>query len=147
MSSENAWLLDFGKPLRAAVGMRELLQIIDASEIYEVPLTPAHSRHIMFWQKRMIPVMDLSLRLGAKATQSKMLALVGYQDHANQSVGIGAIVLAAPPLKIAVDDADAAVLDEQTSGWRELAISGFAREGAVIPVLHLSRVFGQASYA
>ncbi len=95
MSSENAWLLDFGKPLRAAVGMRELLQIIDASEIYEVPLTPAHSRHIMFWQKRMIPVMDLSLRLGAKATQSKMLALVGYQDHANQSVGIGAIVLAA----------------------------------------------------
>ena len=65
MSGINAWLLDFGITFRAAIGVRELVQILDGAATFTVPLTHAHSRRVVFWQKRMLPVMDLAIRVGA----------------------------------------------------------------------------------
>ncbi len=147
MSSANAWLLDLGGATRVAIGMRELVQIVDASHTYPVPLTPACSRKVMFWQKRMLPVLDLSIRVNNTESKGNLLAIVAYQDSENASTGLAAIILTAPPIRITVDDAQACTLDEHMADWRELANAGFTREGAVIPVLHLSRLFGGASTA
>jgi chemotaxis signal transduction protein len=144
MTSANAWLLDLGDAMHAAIGIRELVQIIEAPATFSVPLTPAHSRNIMFWQKRMVPVFDLSIRLDNKASKGTLMAIVGYHDATNQTAGLGAIILAAPPVRIAVDDAQACTLDEDMARWHELANSSFKQEGEVIPVLHLSRLFGAA---
>ena len=144
MAAANAWLLDLGDAMHAAIGMRELVQIIEAPITFAVPLTPAHSSNVMFWQKRMVPVLDLSIRLDNKASKGKLMAIVGYHDAANQTAGLGAIILAAPPVRIAVDDAQACTLDEDMARWHELANSSFKQEREVIPVLHLSRLFGAA---
>jgi chemotaxis signal transduction protein len=144
MSTANAWLLDLGETIHAAIGMRELVQIIEAPTTFNVPLTPAHSRNVMFWQKRMVPVLDLSIRLNNKASKGKLMAIVGYHDEANKAASLGAIILAAPPVRIAVDDAQACTLDDEMARWHELANSSFKQGEAVIPVLHLSRLFGAA---
>ncbi len=142
MAAPNAWILDLGTSFRAAIGSRELVQIVEAPTTFLVPLTPTYSRHVVFWQKRMVPVMDLSIRLGGPPTEHTLLALVGYQDPCDQTVGVGAIVLATPPVRITVNDSQATALDQQGPCWKELAISCFERDGMVIPVLHLSRMFG-----
>lgn len=147
MSSANAWLLDLGGKVQVAIGARELVQIIDAPNTFNVPLTPASSRKVMFWQKRMVPVLDLSIRLNSTASKGQLLAIVGYEDTESGSAGLGAIILAAPPVRIFVDDEQACSLDEPMENWRELANASFSQNGVVIPVLHLSRLFGSASVA
>ena len=142
MSSANAWLLDLGGAMRVAIGMRELVQIVDAANTFSVPLTPACSHKVMFWQKRMLPVLDLSIRINNTESKGNLLAIVAYQECESGAAGLAAILLAAPPVRITVDDAQACTLDEHMADWRELANAGFTREGAVMPVLHLSRLFG-----
>ena len=142
MSSANAWLLDLGGAMRVAIGNRELVQIIDAHNTFSVPLTPAWCRNAMFWQKRMLPVLDLSIRINKIKSTGNLLAIVAYQECESGAAGLGAIILTAPPVRIAVDDAQACTLDESMADWRELANASFERDSAVIPVLHLSRLFG-----
>lgn len=147
MAIAHAWLLDFGLSMRAAIGIRELLQIIDAPVTFTVPLSPAYSRRVVFWQNRLLPVMDMSARLGAPPTAGTLLILVGFQASLGQAAQLGAIVLAAPPQKLLVDDTQAGSLPECSGGggdWRRLAISSFERDGAQIPVLNLASVFAGA---
>ena len=144
MSSATAWLLDLGGSMQVAIGMRELVQIVDAPSTFTVPLTPACSRKVMFWQKRMVPVLDLSIKLNSTESKGQLLAIVGYEDTENGSAGLGAIILAAPPVRISVDDEQACNLDQNMAHWRGLANASFSQNGAVIPVLHLSRLFAGA---
>jgi hypothetical protein len=147
MTTSQAWLLDLGASMVAAIGVRELVQIVDAPLTFAVPLTPACSRHVMFWQKRMLPVLDLSIRLNAQASAGKLLAIIAYQNSKEGGVGLGAIRLASPPVRITVDDDQACPLEQHMVCWFALANSSFQQNGAVIPVLHLSRLFGARSDA
>ena len=144
MSSASAWLLDLGGTVQVAIGMRELVQIVDAPSTFTVPLTPACSRKVMFWQKRMVPVLDLSVKVNSTESKGQLLAIIGYQDKDSGNAELGAIILAAPPVRISVDDEQACSLDQAMAHWRELANASFSQNGAVIPVLHLSRLFAYA---
>jgi hypothetical protein len=141
MSIANAWILNLDGAVRAAIGMRELVQIIEAPNTFSVPHTPAYSRNVMFWQNRMVPVLDLSIRLGRLSSDGKLVAIVGYQDDVYKTVGLGAIILNGPPVRVAVDDSSACALDEKMGHWRELSNACFSMEDVAIPVLHLSRLF------
>ena len=141
MSNANAWLLDIGGAVQVAIGMRELVQIVDAPNTFTVPLTPACNRKVMFWQKRMVPVLDLSIKLDSTESHGQLLAIVGYADRESGNAELGAIILSAPPVRILVDDEQACRLDEHMAPWREVANASFSQNGAVIPVLHLSRLF------
>lgn len=141
MSIATAWLLDVGDGKRVAIGQRELIQIIDAPDSFEVPLAPSHMREVIFWQERVVPVMQLPLRLGGQACTGNILALVAYHDQLSNSAGLGAIHLSAPPVRVLVDDSQASDLEDEHPAWQEMAISCFDQQGSRIPVLHLSRIF------
>jgi len=141
MGISTAWLLDLGGPLQAAIGHRELLQIIDLPEVFEVPCAPPYCRELIGWQQHLVPVMDLSLRMAALPCPRKLLVIVGYLDGRSGQVGVGAITLAAAPRKITVDDHDALAATAYPE-WQGLAHSGFALDGCSVPVLHLSSLFG-----
>jgi len=81
MSSKNAWVLDFGMSFRAAVGGRELLHLIDTPATFAVPCTPLYCRRVVFWQERLLPVMDIASRQGGVAQQAQFIAVVGYQQR------------------------------------------------------------------
>lgn len=137
----NAWLLDFGV-LQAAVGLRELLQLLEGPQLLTVPQTPAWCCQVAFWQKRLVPVMDMQQRLAQSRTVPNMLALVGFMQPDSQQVEIGAFALAQVPRKICVSNADACMPKDES--WRDWAISCFSFESQVTPVLNLGRVFGVA---
>lgn len=146
MSIAHAWILNLDETVRVAIGMRELVQIIETPNKFSVPLTPAYSRNVIFWQKRMLPVLDLSIRLGQRASIGKLVAIVGYQDEVDKSVGLGAILLSGPPARFEVDDSRACALGDAMGHWRELSEACFSMEGAVIPILHLSRLFASVTW-
>ncbi|BBB69613.1 hypothetical protein UNDYM_5360 [Undibacterium sp. YM2] len=79
---------------------------------------------------------------GGRACTGNILALVAFHDAVSNTAGLGAIHLAAPPVRVLVDDKQASSLDE--AGWEDMAISCFEQQGQSIPVLDLSRLFSAA---
>lgn len=144
MSRMNAWLLDFGDSCRAAVGTRELLHLVDAPATFDVPCTPDYCRSVVYWQERLLPVMDIAARLGAAPQRAPFLAVIGYQQQRGEYPQFGALKLASPPQQLAVSDEQACPLPAQIGAWQELAISCFEHQGAPIPVLNLKYIFGNA---
>jgi chemotaxis signal transduction protein len=144
MSRMNAWLLDFGDACHAAVGTRELLHLIDAPSTFAVPCTPQYCNHVVLWQERLLPVLDIAARLGALPRSAPFLAVVGYQQQRGEYPQFGALMLASPPKQLAVSDEQACRLPDENDGWRELSISCFEHQGVAIPVLDLYRIFNSA---
>ncbi len=143
MLHPNAWLLDFGQSLRAAVGARVLLQIFDNPQLHEVPCTPPYCRSVLSWQGRLLPVMDMAARLTDAQQAQRLVAVAGYQDRPEEPVRFGALLLSAPPLAIAVSDAQSCPLPEQIPGWGQFSLSCFEHQGEAVPVLHLGRIFSR----
>lgn len=141
MSRMNAWVLDLGMGYKAAVGRRELLHLIDVPKTFVVPCTPSYCHKIVFWQERLLPVMDIASRLCGTAQEAQFIAVIGYQQKRGDSPQFGALLLASTPLQVAVSDEQACTLPENPQGWDELAISCFEYDGDALPVLNLNRLF------
>jgi chemotaxis signal transduction protein len=143
----NAWLLDLGQGIRAAVGARVLVHIIDAPALHPVPCAPPHCHSVVSWEGRLLPVLDMAARLGGAAQTPRLLAVAAYQDEPEAPVRFGALVLGALPVAMEVGDVQPCPLPEQPAGWDRFACSCFEREGAAVPVLHLGRIFAQMDEA
>ncbi len=137
----NAWLLDFGQTLRAAVGMRVLVQIVDQPRLQPVPCTPPHCHSIFSWEGRLLPVLDMAVLLGYEPQAPRLLSIAAYQDHPGEPAKLGALLLSAPPVAIIVGNDQACSLPEQPETWDRFALSCFGHRGEAIPVLHLGRIF------
>lgn len=143
MPRMNAWVLDFGMGYRAAVGARELLHLIDIPTAFNVPCTPAYCHRVLFWQGKLLPLLDVACRLGGAAHEASFIAVVGYQHKRGEYPQFGALQIVSPPTQVAVSDEQACNLPDETQDWDELAISCFEHNGVAVPVLNLNRLFGQ----
>jgi chemotaxis signal transduction protein len=141
----NAWLLDFGKGFRAAVGTRVLLQIIHDPTRYPVPHTPRHCNSVISWQGRLLPVIDMASCLGVKPETSTLMGIVGYKVKHGQQMHLGAIQLSSVPNAIVVRDDQSCSLPEPQPGWDNLAIGCFAHQGEAVPILHMERIFSSCT--
>jgi chemotaxis signal transduction protein len=142
MSHTNAWILDFGMNTSAAVGGRELLHLIDLPKTFAVPCTPPYCRRVIFWQGRLLPVMDIATRLGSAPKEVHFVAIVGYQHKRGEYPQFGALQLVSPPRQEAVSDEQACSLPEKMQDWEGMAIACFESQGEAVPVLNLNRLFG-----
>lgn len=141
MSTRAAWILDLGGKHRAAVGERELLHLIHEPETFEVPLTPAHCRQVLFWRDQALAAVNLELWFtpGQRQAARRFAAILGYQTQRREPPRFGALLLAASPRRIEVDDRHACALPAQA--WREVALACFDDGVGPIPILDLNRVF------
>ncbi len=143
----NAWLLDFGQTLRAAVGTRTLLQIVDSPRLQSVPCTPPHCHSVINWQGRLLPALDLGVLFGKEPLPAHLLAIAAWQRDPDKPPQFGALLLAAPPVAIIVGNEQACPLPEQPAAWSRLALSCFGHQGDAIPVLHVARAFARLAEA
>ena len=67
MPHSNAWILDFGMDFCAAVGVREILHLVDDSPSFAIPCTPLFCHRVIIWQGNLLPLMDLAARGGLDA--------------------------------------------------------------------------------
>jgi hypothetical protein len=148
MSRAGAWLLTLGD-CRAAVGAREQVHLMLEPGAAELAATPMHCRHVIFWNDRCVPVMDLGRWLDPAAASTvphrhRHLGVYAYQQGADAPVEYGALWLARPPQRIEVDDAAAAPLPEDRARWSRVAAACFTDATGAVPVLDLSRIFSGA---
>jgi chemotaxis signal transduction protein len=150
----NAWLLKLRGPLRAAVGARELIHVLPYSpRLYPVPQTPPHARHVILWEGKILPVVDLAVffeagaedGLGTATNQLSLDYLVGivaYQIAPGSEVGLAGMLLGKVPERIRVTDDQACALPEWPAGWQQVAISCFEHPAhGAVPILDLPRLF------
>ena len=93
MKSLNAWVLDLGLGYKVALGVREILHLIDAPTTFDVPCTPPYCSKVVSWQGRMLPVMELASRLDGKSIVGQFIAVVGYQKVRGEYPQFGALLL------------------------------------------------------
>jgi len=143
MRPMTAWLLDLGAGRVAAVAEREMLHLVPDPQCFELPQTPVHCRRVLRWQDRILPVWDVAAWLGAEPwpAAARVVAVVGYQKRRREAPRYGALLLAAPPVRVKVTDDDACELLQDGAGWEALAVSCFRYREQPIPVLNLRRLF------
>ena len=145
MAKSTAWVLDLDGSHYAAVGERQMLHFIDSPTLLDIPQSPQHCCQVLIWQDNILPVMDLGVWLRGQVVQRNQLAvgIVAYQDRSGSIPQHGALLLASAPTRTAVHDYQACELPKQPAGWQTLAISCFAAQDKVIPILHLPYIFSQ----
>lgn len=138
-----AWVLALAGQLRVAVGERELVHLIEAPTLLEVPLSPYYCRQVLVWNDIVLPAMDLAAWLQGQPVQ-RWLTLAGvfaYQRRPGTTLEYGALLLAGIPTRARVADEQACPLPEPPAKWRALAISCFQQDNQPIPILDLPTIF------
>ena len=148
-----AWLLDCGAGVRVAVALPSLLHLIeDRTLLHRVPLVPRHLGQVLLWQKRVFPVVDLTLQLGARAATATepaavhgYVCLLGWCD-AQQSSDYGGLLVDALPRRIQVPDQSLATPTQKMAAqWAGLALTYFDFNGHVIPIIAPAALFEPAA--
>lgn len=142
-----AWLLTLGGGLRAAVGERELVHLVEAPTLLDVPTCPYFCRSVLVWNGRLLPAMDVQAWLQGQSPASndrKLAGVVAYQPAPHTEPDYGVLLLTAVPQRLRVTDAQACPLPEHPSGWSELALSCFLQDKNAIPILDLPQLFSGA---
>lgn len=142
-SDSIAWILEMDGPLRAAVGERELVHLIEMPALLEVPLCPDYCRHVLIWNDIVLPAMDLAAWLrGRSSRRARALAGVfAYQTRPGAKPEYGALLLAGIPARARVTDESACALPKNPRNWRAVAISCFRQDDHAIPILDLPHIF------
>lgn len=150
MSKATAWMLPVTKAMSAAVGEFELVHILpDRPALFRVPRAPDYCRHVVVWQGRIVPLMDLGARFGAPGRSAGPLAengvvgIVAYQSVAADHFEYGALRLEAIPWRCEVTDEQACAFPAWLEVWRPYACACFQPEGpcSAVPILRLDRLF------
>lgn len=139
-----AWVLALGGRLRAAVGEREFVHLLETPTLLEVPMSPAHCRHVVSWNDMLLPVMDLSIWLQGQPLESSrpLVGVFAYQARRSPKPSYGALMLTGIPAKTQITDESACGLPKNLPLWRSVAISCFKQDARAIPVLDLPHIFG-----
>ncbi|MBK8509030.1 MAG: hypothetical protein V9G63_01555 [Candidatus Competibacter sp.] len=145
-SESVAWLLALGGRLRAAVSEREFVHLLENPTLFEVPMSPAHCRHVVAWNNLLLPVMDLSLWLHDQPLEAPrpLVGVFAHQVRRSPKAGYGALVLSGIPTRTQVTDDMACGLPKNPPTWRSVAISCFKHESKATPILDLPQIFGGA---
>jgi chemotaxis signal transduction protein len=134
-----AWLLTLGGDMQAAVGERELLQLVEAPTLLAVPACPTYCRQVLYWNGRLLPALDLAAWLRADADPGpwRLAGIVACQTEPGATPLLAALRLAAIPGRLRVSDTQACALPATPAGWSELAVACFRHAGRAMPVLDL----------
>ena len=146
VKTSRAWLLDFGGSLQAAVGHHEMWQVILSPTLFDIPSTPTYCNNVLVFQGHILPVFNLPNLLGQKSislVDKGVVGIAAFQDNPTHPIRYGCLHLASMPQNIYVKDDSACELSDEKRFWEPLAISSFAHEDRVIPIINLATLFSE----
>ncbi|RKZ52038.1 MAG: hypothetical protein DRR16_11490 [Candidatus Parabeggiatoa sp. nov. 3] len=142
--TSRAWLLDFGRDLKAAVGHHEMWQVLISPKLFDVPCTSPYCCEVLIFQDRILPVLDIQYLLdGDKMilTKDNVVGIAVYQDDPTHPIHYAGLHLASTPQNIYVSDDTACDLPEHQQYWEPLALSCFSYKDQAIPIIELAYLF------
>lgn len=141
MSRASGWRLDFDEGAHAVIGQGSLIRLLHAPRLYEVPCTPAYCRHVISWERGLLPLFDLGVWLRGQPRETpSCIGIVAFRGD-DRELQFGALALLVPPRRIDVDDAWGCALPETEARWRAICCSCFEMEERPYPILDLRRLF------
>jgi chemotaxis signal transduction protein len=113
-----AWLLSLSDEVSVIIGEQEIVEYRVENHLWPVPKTPNYCSHIIQWQNKLVPVIDLYQLLYSdplatsqhqsidklEITCSVSLGVLVYQRVLGQPLEYLACQLSAPPQRIIVTD-------------------------------------------
>lgn len=143
-----AWLLDFGRGMQAAVGLREIFQVLLSADLFQIPCTPVYCSEVLITRKRILPVIDIPSLLEGKqflSIQNEIIGIATFQDDVKRAISYAGLRLATLPVGIFVSDEQACDLPKEQVVWSSFSRCCFYHEGQVVPVLNLKALFCRAN--
>jgi len=142
-----AWILDLGHGRRAAVGEREQFHLMYDAVPVSVALAPVYCRHILIWDNKPMPAIDLGVWMDGRPAQTdaSYLGVYGYRERteADAPVHFGALWLSTPPRRVEVEESAAIPAPTGAGTLHTLALAWFAHEGNPVAIVDLARVFAR----
>ena len=140
-----AWVLALDVGVWAAVGEHEMVHVLQAPTLFEIPDTPLYCCQVLRWEAEIVPVLDVAAWLGGRSAQAApaMVGIFAYAD-ATGEVSYGGLPLQAIPTRRTVRDDQACPLPEQPAHWERIALSCFRDGERPTPILDLERLFSAA---
>jgi len=149
MKRSRAWVLDFGADLQAAVAEREMVHLVASPELHDVPATPCHCRHVVIWNRTVLPVVDLLAWVngGTNPQAVSLLGIFAYQNRRGATPQHGALILSAIPRRLSVSDDQTSALPDSPRHWEKVALACFENEAGIrIPIIDLEQVFSHGLF-
>ncbi|MCC5812526.1 MAG: hypothetical protein JJU06_19365 [Ectothiorhodospiraceae bacterium] len=145
-ASAKAWLLDVGGGRTAAVGEKELQEVLVRPDTEWDSDAPLYRQETLAWRGRTLTVIDLGSVFGGRPDESDgWITVAAYQTVPGEPVSFGALRLSAAPLMTTVTDSMACTLPEDSLRdylvWSYLALCFFRQADRVVPILDISRLF------
>jgi len=144
IETSRAWLLDFGRGVKAAVGSHEMSHVMLSAELFDVPYTPVFCNEVLFWQDYILPVLDVPSFLTKQKiirTHSGVVGIAIYQESPEKPLTYAGLHLAETPNIIFVSDGQACELPPQMKEWAPITISCFKHKNDAIPIIDLAVLF------
>lgn len=66
MAEASAWLLTLDPQVRAAVGEREMVHLVQLPTVFDIPDAPRYCRQVLLWQEGIVPILDLAAWLSGR---------------------------------------------------------------------------------
>ncbi len=147
-TTSRAWLLDFGKGLRAAIGAHEMSQVLLATQLYEVPCTPFYANEVFIFEDLILPMLDVAALISGHPDElanlhssSNIIGLSLYQLNPTDPAHYAGMRLTTLPVNIFVDDDQFCELPSRLNFWRPVAVSCFKLNDTEIPIIDLGKLF------
>lgn len=146
MAEAAAWIVDLAYGLRAAVGERDMIHLVEKPMLATIPYTPSHCQRVLLWENELLPIMDLTMWLIGQSAEgaNSSSGIVAWQDRPEATPQYGVLLFSGLPRKVRVKDEQSCALPEQPSGWQTVAISCFRYDDQPVPILDLPRIFSGA---
>ncbi len=140
-----AWVLNFGKGLRAAVSFNEMSQVILEPSLFLLPHTPRYCHQLYLRNNEYLPVMHIPTLLTAgkenPPSSTYFLGLTVYQSEPYAPLKYGCLHLEGLPVAVEISNAQACTLPENQPLWQMIAMSAFSYENQRIPLLDLAALY------
>lgn len=111
MPETSAWLLSISDSIQFCIAEHEAEAYINDTEVQVVPLTSDYCRHVIFWQDKILPVIELDEMIDKKVKDNdtasnffKHIFITVYQTEENAPLEYIAFKLSSAPEKMRVND-------------------------------------------
>lgn len=145
IKTSKAWIFSLDNELWGAVGEREMIHLVESPVLLEVPKSPPYCRHVLVWNERVLPALDLAAWLhGHPIERNQCLAGLMVYQNPSAKLHYGALILADLPQCKSVSDDQVCPLPSEPLNWQSVAVSCFADGESVVPILNLPCIFSGA---
>ena len=144
--SAEAWLLECGS-VRALVSVLNMQHVIEAGQLFHVPMMPAHCNSAMVWQKHVMPVVNIATWMQKPVSTCRYTCIIGWQDIQRGSE-YGVLAATSFPQRTKIYDADCVEPSAELANlWKQCALCFVKMGNEIIPVIDPARLFGASQFA